>query len=387
MIDKINNIIEIEYNEDALAYTFIKTGVNVYSIEECLYHIKNNILDTFNDLLEDNFANWVKSEVKNIYAYEYLSKANRTSISTFVADFLSKFDYLDYEEIKVIKMLLSEYENSNEIKKFIDEINFKLETNDYKKAYNICKEYLNDFGESEIILNNISVICNKLGNSNEAIYYLLKLNDLDNNNMTYKLNLATSNLHVDSEKCKAVLQEIDLEKLSIEQKAVYYYLQGMVSGIKEGLDYFEKAYELYNTPEFLMNYINSLNANEEYIKVLKILDEKNETKFYLKASETLVLMNEVHKAIEFLTEITEDNADDIYLLSELMYLNAKVEQFEIAEQLAKRVLEIDINLKNNFVAYKFAKYNKLKGEIKTYNGICKNLIYTLKNDYIKNNII
>lgn len=377
----MQQIIEVKNVENIKPYKFIKTEINVYSMEECFYHIRIYPIESLVDFYEEDFKKFFESEDK---FYNYLNEGNKNiNLKDFVINFLELAEYLDEDEKNVLEEILIEYEQDVSLGKILDEIKFQIKNFKFQNAYFVCKNYLENNNESYLIMNNLAIICNKLNKSDEAIFYLKKLVEVDNKNVFYNLNLALAYLQIDRVKAKEILENINNEEIiNKEALELYYYLMGKVFG---EIEYFEKSYQSTESTKSLFILVDELNKKDRFKESINLLENKENVESYLKLSETFIMMYKVDVAIKILLEKIEDFdlQKDLYMLSEVMYLYGQSFDFENGDIYLNEILKIENSLNNNFVALKLAKYYQLKSEKNATLEIYKNLIENIKSEYFE----
>lgn len=377
----MQQIIEVKNVENIKPYKFIKTEINVYSIEECFYHIRIYPIESLVDFYEEDFKKFFENEDK---FYNYLNEGNKNiNLKDFVINFLELTEYLDEDEKNALEEILTEYEKDVSLGKILDEIKFQIKNFKFQNAYFICKNYLENSNESYLIMNNLAIICNKLNKRDEAIFYLKKLVGFDNKNVFYNLNLALVYLQIDRVKAKEILENINNEEIiNKEALELYYYLMGKVFG---EIEYFEKSYQSTESTKSLFILVDELNKKDRFKESINLLENKENVESYLKLSETFIMMYKFDVAIKILLEKIEDFdlQKDLYMLSEVMYLYGQSFDFENGDIYLNEILKIENSLNNNFVALKLAKYYQLKSEKNATLEIYKNLIENIKSEYFE----
>ncbi len=378
-----NKIIEVDDIENIKPYTFLESGKKVYSIEEFLYHIKKYTLTSIQDFFNEDLKFWIKDEIKkdNLKNYFNITLLEDVGLVEYIINFISIEEYLSEEEILNIKEILIEYEKNDKIQKLLKDIDFQIKIKNYNKAYNICKEALKK-DESEALIEKMAKICflPDVDKYNESIHYLLKLIDINEKNEKHKINLAYIYFKIGDNQFKETLDTINDNNLDKEEEELYYYLKGVV---EDDISFFEKSYGIKESEKSLIALVDYMNKNGEFFNSMKLLEDKKGIKIYLKTSETLQYMNKDNEAVEFLMDKQKElGSEDIFILSELLYLYGKLGNFIEGNKIENNILNRGTKELSKAVILKLAKYNQFKENKKLYIEIYNDVLKDIKNEYI-----
>lgn len=96
----------------AMPFFLENVSVNIYSLEELIYCMKNYIYLIGADIQKEEFASWVKQELKKTDLAEklYACLEEKKSVSEFAGAILESVGYCTVSEREEIKKQLSEYE-------------------------------------------------------------------------------------------------------------------------------------------------------------------------------------------------------------------------------------------------------------------------------------
>lgn len=366
-----------------IPYTFELTGINVYSIEEVLWHIFNYLEKSLN-IFEDNaFFQWAENQIglkKEVKAFIN----NKKELNEKIIDFISFFNYLSQKEIDELRQrlyALSEVD-SFESQKEIGDLFYK--NGKYQQAvYAYSKALELDREKEELIKNNIGLCC-------------LQARDYEN---------SVSFFEEAYEKSKKPTILLNL-------------IQGLI--LNGGYSRAEKLLSQYSGEDiFNLAYLKAMLflAKAEYnnciLALKQCLEIKKDFSVVMKISDILIRQRKFEEAIAFLESLEEKDATvyvklaEIYCAEENYSLGIKAVQrgliyymndVRLWIKLAKcyrlnldflradgAICKAKMLEENNIeVNLEFAKIRKCQGRMNDYRDYLGKGLSIIKNNYFEN---
>ncbi len=254
-------------------YRFAGTNINVYTVEESLYHVYHYWKKCIDEFVSENFINWAFSLSKTFA--DHLSHISRlkTSRERMMA-FLSLHGYFGPEELEDINKQLTEWENESNRKQYKEQGDRFARLNLIERAAEFYKQSL-EYSETPELLNNLGVVymkMNKFGSASEMFQRALELYPTSNQRYTILLNMAEAAIHNNS--FEKALKAIKAADSSVGSHRAMY-LMGEIN---------------FRTGNFfyaLDSFKNAVSAEPEQRYYLRLTDVYVKLKMFPLALETL----------------------------------------------------------------------------------------------------
>ncbi len=161
-------------------YVFSETGRNIYTIEELVHYLYNNIYLVKDDFLNEDLIKFLELELKNedLGQKMRLLLENGASLSLILLTLFKEVDYYDSEEIKIIEPVIESMETANPVLRKYSVATTYIKNNCISNALKLLEEI--DFTNKEDILpetfyykakHNIGVCKARLFEYEEAAEY------------------------------------------------------------------------------------------------------------------------------------------------------------------------------------------------------------------------
>jgi len=267
--------------ENNTPYRFGMTGIKVYTFEEALYHYLHHWRQSMEDFLCAPFVEWVEEIGLHNIAIKMRGLEAMENFSMAYLSFLSMTDYLPKEALKALQKELTAWEKRQAWEKFKEQGDFWLTRGDGERAFSFYDKAL-EYNENVILLNNAGLALLYMGDNALAAGYFEKAVELDGDNIQLQFN------HIEA----LILAELYDDALEIigqiEQKhSELLYFKGEISynqkNYFEAIKHFSEAVEV----AYDVNYIYRLS--DCYMK----------TRQFEKALETLEMVAEAERGLEF----------------------------------------------------------------------------------------
>lgn len=367
------------------AFKFESTGINVYSLEEALYHCYIYWKESFNDFLSDEFILWVKDELLlSKEAAKIKAIRQCKSVTERITKFLSVIYYFDQNQIEKIKNDISLWENRKQWEKFKEQGDSLVNIGDFEQAVLIYKKALYYDEKNVFVLNNIGISYMKLGKYSKAIESFSNALDFDVKNIQIIFNLAEAyifNMEFDNAEKYIKIAE----QYGADYSLIYYFYGEIYLGqkqYKDAINYFEKSLKLSKDRDTV------IKLSDTYVKLRQFSDAVNvfngfveNTEILVKKSEIYVMENNIPASIRCIERALLYEKDNIKLwvmLAKYYRLNYDFKKADAAICKA-----INISKGNLYAKLEFAKIQKAEGKLKDYQNALREILYEFKQKYRK----
>lgn len=367
-------------------YTFEQTGINVYSIEEVIWHIFNYLSKSLNIFEDDAFFQWAENKLGLKEEIKILKNSEK-ELNDRIIDFFSQFNYLNKEELELIKDKLYSLTNADtyEKQKEIGDLFYK--NGKYQQAvYAYSKALELDEDKEDIIKNNIGLCCMQVQDYENSISFFTQAYE-KNKNQAILLNLIQSFiLSGNSLKAEEFLKEYSIQNFNDEFNISY--LKAMLCLSKGEYNNcileLKKCFELKKDFAVIIKISDILIRQrkfEEAIAFLESIEKKN--------AEIYVKLAEIYCAEEnYLFAIKAVQKGLIYYMSDvrLWIMLAKCYRLSLdfirADGAICKAKMLDEN--NIEVNLEFAKIRKCEGRTSDYKNYLGKSLNIIKNNYLEN---
>jgi len=372
-------------------YTFIITGINVYSFEEALYHVYHYWRESSEDFVSPKFISWLAVDAGLPHLAEKAARiSNEQSFTEMIISFLTLTDYFSDEDIRLKSLDISNWEREFEWENLKLRADFLLEQNVPDKAVILYKR-ANELFQSAELFNNTGIAFMKLYKFDTAVFYFEAALE-HAKNIDIMLNLAEALIcgH-DYQKAAEVLEQAEE---STEDNAVVFYLHGEIAletgKLNESIGWLLKAVALSKTTEsghsdYLPHFVCRLAdvyakqfAFEKAFACLEKVEPMNKS-CYIKYAEIAAMSYRLPTAIEVIEKAIRLDRDDFSLyvsLAKYCRLNRDNLKAKIAIKKA-----IYMAPDNNLVKLEQARVDKMDGKIEDYLRSLSEILDSFKAEY------
>ncbi|MCL2361714.1 MAG: hypothetical protein FWC73_07880 [Defluviitaleaceae bacterium] len=158
---------------DEIPYTFQGTGIQVFSIEEALYHVYHYWRESAEEFSSERLISWVGALGLAEISVKITALAEIESFSKGMLAFLGLIEYFDKTELSRLKSELTAWENRLEWERLKDRGDGMVSRGQPAKALPLYTKALG-YAQNAAILNNMAIANMQLGNHDAAVSLLAK---------------------------------------------------------------------------------------------------------------------------------------------------------------------------------------------------------------------
>ena len=386
----------VSQQENNVPYRFPGTGIQVYSMEEVLYHVYNYWKQSVDDITSPALPQWVghtlglsfiSSKIKEIARIELFSER--------MSAFLRVIDYFSEDELTAVAVDFIKWEKRLEWETHKERADDLVNRGDPGKAILLYRRAL-QFDENIYIYNNLAVAYMQTEAYDDACrsfeQAMKHVPDAAFNKRSLLLNY-----------CEALIYNKDFKKsaeiiaeLATEISADVLFLHGELSAgtgdINSAVEYYEQAIELSRKNEnsagvevYVFRLADTYASRRQYEKAIETLLQlkQTNTSCLMKMAEMHCLANNLPGAISSVKKaiiIKPGNADLWVRLARYHRLNYDLPK---AEEAIIKALTLDAG--NERAKMESARIKKNLGHIKAYQGLLKDILEGFKNRYMEMN--
>jgi DNA-binding CsgD family transcriptional regulator len=243
---------------------------------------------------------------------------------------------------------------------YIYEMNNQLQkSNDYYlKAYHAIQTIKGvNKGDEALLLQNLSISFEKLGNKDKALFYERKLNELTkiNFNKLYGNNTKALEIYYNTEQKNQEIKKLELENSSFRKEIIFYIIFSILTVIIFGLS----IYSLLNKIKNKRQKLNLLQAEKNETELTLQLEQEERARLKAEADLAKITQEQLHKkALATSIQLEQKNT----VLNELKE-KVKDEKIVTLDRILKedKILDKDFKNLNSTIADVHPNlYNKLK---------------------------
>ncbi|MCL2873801.1 MAG: hypothetical protein FWE29_02595 [Defluviitaleaceae bacterium] len=389
-------IIPVSDKSAKTPYSFVVTGINVYSFEEALYHVYHYWRESSEDIVSPKFISWLAVDAGLSYLAEKVARISIISSYTkMIISFLTLTDYFSDEDICLIKTDISNWERDFEWENLKLRADFLLEQNMPDRAVILYKR-ANELFKSAELLNNTGIAFVRLYKFDTAVSYFEDALDLglDSYNVDIMLNLAEAAIYAhDFTKASEMLSQV--EEICNNNPLVFY-LHGEMDfengRLNEAVNWFLKAFELTEShkssyaahlPHFACRLADVYAQQFAFERALSCLEKvvPMDKRCYIKYAEISASSYKLPNAINAIERAIKIDGEDFSLyvnLAKYCRLNHDNSRARVAIKKA-----IQLAPDSGLVKLEHARINKIDGGINGYLSDLNVILDDFKREYRK----
>ena len=361
-------------------YTFVKSRVNIYSLEEALFYTHKNWKER--DFCSPAFIAWVDTILELSDISDRLQELNKMdSYADKLMGFLSITPYFEPNKLTAVKTEAMAWEEQNGATILKEEADTqvhiapKTATDLYKRA--IAK------GDNAQTYNNMAISYMNRNMYKEAVQTFSTAYNLDKTNLDILLNYSLALIEVgEIEQAFRYIRRAE----AIEETSYVYYLYAKIchanGNIEEAIPYLEQALSMEKNSEyyyFLATLYMFAESGDLAIKTINKIKQKDQ-KYYTKLAEIFAIMGDYSKAIQAM----EDGHKKGYKTADTLAVLASYHRQNFDLKNAKITVQEALALEPNKLALmEDAKIKKSKGNLRDYQKIMENILKEAKENYRK----
>lgn len=364
-------------------YTFKVTNINVYSLEEALYHCYYYFRQSIDDFSSEEFISWVKNELGQSFLASKIKELSKIKdIDDRLLGFFSISDYFDKTQIDEIKDKISEWGNSLEWEHLKERADYCMENNEPKKALIFYKQALVHEKNPEL-LNNLAVALMQTYNFNEAVNFLEQAREQASKNFQILLNLIEATIYSHKfEKAFILLKEA--EKINRNHPDIFYLfgeLNFEVGNFNHAIEYFNKAVFMKQETHYYIRMANTYLKLRKFENAMKVLElvPKDEKLVFIKKAEIFEKQNNIPASIKCIENALTVEPNDVQLWIKLAMYNRNNYDTDSAFNAINKALTISPS--NESAKIELARIRKAQGKTKEYQAVLHDILQGLKESY------
>ena len=374
----------ISQEEITVPFTFQKTGVNVFSIEEAMYHIFNNWRET--DYLRESFLDWVKDVLNQRELADKIALLREEkSFSNRLAGFLTITEYFDPVQMANLKAQVQSWEKESAWEQLKEEADNFLGQENYYEAKSFYEQALAQ-SKNAALYNNLAICLTKLNKIDDAIENFKLAHKMEENNMHIHLNLAEAYiLGKDFDLARRYLKSLEEKKKSAEIYHLYARINFAEKNVLQAIEYLELAIKHKEDNIYFYELANAYIKTRRYQDALDTLNRVSykDVRYYMNEAEAHAMYNDYPAAIKCVQKAstfdTEQSNPDIWIkLAKYHRLNYDIDKARLA---ITKALSLDNT--NQLAQLEEAKIKKASGKMRDYQKLMDNILFQVKAKYRK----
>ncbi len=373
----------LSQGENVNSYQFKMTGINVYSFEEAVYHCYHYWKQSVDDFTSEEFEEWVREVLSLSFLASKIKGLNKLdSLSEKLTTFLTLVDYLDVEQISILKAELVEWEARLEWEKYKERGDYLMEKKEPARAFAFYRKAL-AFGENVRVLNNIAIALMQLERFKEAIDYLGRAVNIEPNNVQIVLNLAECCIYAhefeSAESCLHHAEELDENNPDVQY--LYGELNIESDKTRNSIEYFERAFEMNNEPKYIYRIAEVYVKLRQFDRALECLTKvkTKDNSFLVQQSKIYAASNNVPAAVKCIERaliFERDNAELWTMLAKYSRM-----EYDITKAQSSITRALNIAPESETAQLENARIKKAQGKIKDYQTTLHDILEGFKKKY------
>ncbi len=364
-------------------YRFTGTNINVFSVEESLYHVYHYWEKSIDEFVSDKFIAWAANLSKPFGDCLRDITRLKTARERIMA-FLSLYGYFGCEELENVNRQLTEWENETNHKQFKEHGDRYARLNFPEKAAELYKKSA-ETGETPELLNNLGVVymkMNKYALAEDMFQRASELYPTSNQRYTILLNMAEAAIHNNSfEKALKALKTADSSVNSHRAMYLLGEINFRTGNFFYALDSFKNAVKAQPEPRYYLRLIDVYAKLKMFPLALETLDNSGiKGKAYFKKKAWIYEQScNITDAATTVKQALIQHKDD----AELWTLMAKYYRLDYSLVLANSAAFKALSLAPSYLPAKLeqAKTKKATGNIMEYQQLLSEILAVLKQKY------
>ncbi|MCL2406427.1 MAG: tetratricopeptide repeat protein [Defluviitaleaceae bacterium] len=369
----------------ALPYKFKATGINVFSLEEALYHCFHYWKQSIDDFACEDFAEWVKVGLGLSFISSKIRELNKVAGFTerFI-QFLSITDYFDFEDTEGIRGELLEWENRMEWEKLKERADYLMNRDEPVKAFALYKKALT-YTESTALLNNAGIALMRQGDFVGAIEYLKRAECLEPDNINIILHLAEAYVYAgDGAAARYYIGIAEAQGVCADVCFLRGELAERDGDFAAAAELYQQASAVDANPHYTHKLADALVRMRRFEAAVLLMESSpvKDKGFLRKLAELHAENNNLPAAIRCIEQALDTEKSNANLWTRLAAYHLANYDHDKAYTAVTRAISIDKD--NPRVNLEFARVRKAQGRIKEYQVILKKVLGGLKDEYREN---
>lgn len=373
-------ILSISQKDAQNPYRFKLTNINVYSLEEALFHCFHWWKKSIDDFTSEEFISWVNNDLGLSRISMQISEiASISDFSSRLIEFLSIVEYFDDSDLSSLKSDLVLWENRLEWEKYKERADQLIDSQPHQ-AYSLYKRAL-QYGKNVALLNNIGIALMKSGTYGEAVFYLEQaVLESGAQNFDVLTNLAEAYiLNGSTEHAEELIKDLEV----FGETDSLYYLKGefaFTSGdYRNALDYYEKAVALNQDAHYVYRITDvyiKLRSYDKAIDYLNLLQDKG-VKLLVKMAEVYMHYKNLPAAVKCIKAALDEDHGSVELWTKLALYNRLNYDLDEAHDAINNAIELEPD--NERANLELARIKKAQGKTKDYQDVLHSILNKFKN--------
>jgi len=374
-------LLAVSQEENRTPYTFRTTGINVFSIEEALYHCFNYWERSADEFTRDDFIRWVNDDLGLSFVAARLREISE--IADFpgrTIAFLSVVEYFDQACLRALKKEIARWEKRNEWEKYKDAADALMNAGEPEKAYALYGRALS-YMTNVPLLNNAAVALMKQGAHEKAAELLGQALELEPGNERV-LFAAVENFVLWGRLSEA---EEALERAGQARPGEVLYFKGEILFAKGDfagcVPLLNEAVKIDADPHYVYALSEVYVKQRRYEKALETIGriEVRDKYFMKRQAELFVKADNVPAAVKCIEKALLSDNNDVDLWTRLaMYHRVN---YDLTKALGAAQKAVSLAPDNRRAGLELARVRKAQGRIKDYQVALNRILSGFKNDY------
>ena len=367
-----------------IPFTFLGTGIRVYSLEEAMYHVFRYWRESAEDFLSQEMIAWTAELGLAWAAAKMQSIAEKDTFAARILDFLQLIDYFAPAELRELRVTLNTWERRREWERLKERADMLVARGDPFKALPLYKQAL-ALEENIHLLNNIAVAYMQLSLAKKAAGYLSRARAMAPDNIDITLHYIEAAIL--SKQFEAAETTLNAAKDMGPDLADIPFLYGLLA-YKQGdyaaalTHYQEAVNRAPNTAYYVYKLADTYKKNRRYKQALLTLDAipTRDAAYYTKEAEIHAAAGDVPASLRCMrTATAEYGANNAALWVKLAEYYRHDYDWRRAEKAIAHALAQ--NPDNDKARLENARIQKGLGQTRAYQGELSGILKRFKRRY------
>lgn len=387
-------------DENTTPYVFKETGVRVYTLEECAYHIHQNWQsfsdesDGENELQSEEFCAWVRE----CLGLPLVAAKIRDLKGSVVLGFLSLIDFYDEGRLAILRDTLARWEQRQgweRLKEKADSLYNEGEAQKAASVYRRALSALDRFGaeadtDRTKVQNNYAMSLMRLHRFGEASDILREATRLAPENPKLWMALAEACIRggASFEEGLSALEEAMARtpKASNSVKATEAFLIGLAhkerGDFRKALEYFQSALSTYQEDIYIYAIVECYVSIRMYDLALETLEMllQRDVSYYIGVSEVRRAQGNLTAAIRAIEQAIAITPESSRLWVKMAKYYRLGYDLDKAEAAARKGLELATGEQAQRASFELARVRKAQGQGKEYQSTLAAILRSFKQE-------